>query len=156
MNLSMNTVHCYIRDNGKTLLLYRDKKKNDVHQGKWVGIGGHIELGETSNEAILREIKEETGLNPHNLKLKGVITYPNFQGDGTDEVMFLYEASGYDGELINCDEGELKWFTDDEIESLNMWKGDRLFFEWMKQDKFFIAKIRYSGEDVAEAFVSFN
>ena len=75
--MAILTVQCYIENNGKTLMLQRVKKKNDIHEGKWVGIGGHMEKAETSDEAIVREIFEETGLIPLNLQLHGIITFPD-------------------------------------------------------------------------------
>lgn len=71
---------CYI-DNGKEfLMLHRNKKPNDVHEGKWIGVGGKLERGETPQECAAREIFEETGLRAKPV-LKGIITFPEFTPD---------------------------------------------------------------------------
>lgn len=146
------TVQCYIEDNGKTLMLQRNKKKNDIHEGKWVGIGGHIEKSETSDEAIIREVFEETGLIPKNLQLHGVITFPNFKEDDEDEVMYLYSAKGYIGEIIECNEGYLEWIDNERLETLNMWEGDRIYFKWMQEKGFFVAKIEYNLDETIKDY----
>ena len=56
------TTLCYIEQDGKYLMLYRNKKENDINEGKWIGVGGRFEEGETPEECVLREVQEETGL----------------------------------------------------------------------------------------------
>ncbi len=85
MNMTVLTTICYIEKDGKTLMLYRNKKKNDVHEGKYVGIGGKFEFGETPEECIIREIKEETGLTVNSLRYHGLISFPKFAND--DKIM---------------------------------------------------------------------
>ena len=53
---------CYVISNGKTLMIYRNKKENDYHEGKWNGLGGKFEQGETPEECAIREVYEESGL----------------------------------------------------------------------------------------------
>ena len=153
--MAILTVQCYIENNGKTLMLQRNKKKNDIHEGKWVGIGGHLELGETPDEAMIREMKEETGLVPLELNFKGVITFPNFNGKGEDEIVYFYTCDKFEGKLIDCREGKLEWIDDNKINDLNLWEGDRIYFNWMKEDRFFIGKIVYEGEKVVDYTVKF-
>ena len=74
---------CYIMDEDKTLMLYRNKKENDYHEGKWNGLGGKLEAGETPEECAIREVYEESGLKVFGPQLKGLITFPMF--DGIDE-----------------------------------------------------------------------
>ena len=67
---------CYIKQSGKTLMLYRNKKPNDIHEGKWNGLGGKFNPGETPEQCAIREIFEESGLQVKNPKLHGVLTFP--------------------------------------------------------------------------------
>ena len=61
-NKVIPTVQIYLEKDNQYLMLYRNKKKNDMNQGKWLGVGGHVEEGETPFQAVVREVKEETGL----------------------------------------------------------------------------------------------
>ena len=150
-NLDMkNTTLCYIEQNGAYLMMHRVKKQNDINKEKWVGIGGKFESGETPYECAVREIKEETGVTPKNLKYRGLVT---FVSDlyGT-EYMHLFTANGYDGVLnTDCNEGELVWVKKSEIEKLNVWEGDKIFFSLLeKEQNFFSLKLVYKGDKLIE------
>ncbi len=149
------TAQCYIKKDGKTLMLCRCKKENDQHEGKWLGIGGHLEIGETPDEAMIREIKEETGLKPLEIKMIGMITFPNFNGKGEDEIVFFYNCDKFEGELIECTEGHIQWINDEDINSLNLWEGDKIYFKWMEDSRFFVGKIVYKEEKVVDYTVKF-
>ena len=125
-----NTVLCYIERDGKYLMLYRNRKKNDVNAGKYIGVGGKFEAGESPEECLLREVKEETGLTLRSYAFRGVVT---FVFDGESEYMFLYTADGFEGTLTDCNEGELHWIDKDALPSLALWEGDRLFLELLRQ-----------------------
>lgn len=140
---------CYIEHEGKTLMLHRIKRKDDVHYGKWIGVGGKVEKGESPEECIIREVKEETGLTIENPKLRGILTFPNFVYD-EDRLVFLYSAKDFKGEIRNCDEGDLYWVHNDKILDLNLWKGDRLFLEWLKKYKMFSGKIVYENGELMD------
>ncbi|MFT5206914.1 MAG: 8-oxo-dGTP diphosphatase [Candidatus Omnitrophota bacterium] len=144
----------YIQKNNQTLMLHRNKKVNDVHAGKWNGLGGKLNPGETPEECIIREVKEESGLDIQAPQLKGVMTFPGFQNI-EDCYVFLFRATEFSGSLINSPEGELNWIDDDQLLDLPMWAGDKLFFDWMKQDQFFSAKLEYSGEKLVSHNVVF-
>lgn len=135
---------CYVSKNNKTLMLYRNKKENDYHEGKWNGLGGKFELGETPEECAIREIKEEAGLNVKNLTLKGFITFPLFDGKD-DWYVFLFVINEFDGELIDSPEGKLEWIDNDKLTRLNLWEGDKIFIPWLFQEKFFSAKFNYEN-----------
>ena len=146
---------CYI-DNGKEfLLLHRNKKPKDVHAGKWIGVGGKLEKGETPQECAVREILEETGLRVNKPILKGIITFPDFTPDN-DWYTYVFKATEFEGELIDCDEGTLEWVPYEEILSKSTWEGDYTFLSWILEDKpFFSAKFSYKGEKLVESHVDF-
>ena len=125
------TVLTYIEKDNKYLMLYRNKKENDLNEGKWIGIGGHIEKDETPDEAMIREVKEETGLDVISYKYRGIV---HFASDDYQEVMYLYTVDSFEGELIECDEGTLEFIPKDNILSLNMWEGDKYFLNLIKED----------------------
>ncbi|MFO7447700.1 MAG: 8-oxo-dGTP diphosphatase [Ignavibacteriaceae bacterium] len=137
---------CYIKDkiNNKTLMLHRIKKQNDIHKGKWSGLGGKMDAGESPEDCIIREVKEECGLTIKNPKLKGLITEPFFDGL-EDWYVFVFTAEEFTGELTDTNEGVLEWIPDDKLFDLNLWEGDRIFMEWTLQDKIFSAKFIYEN-----------
>lgn len=143
------TTMCYIQRNQQTLLLHRIKKKNDINGGKWIGVGGKFEAGESAEECMRREIFEETGLVAKKLQLHGFVSFPELYY-GEDEMMFIYTCHDFDGEIHDCDEGVLQWVDNDKIHSLPMWEGDYHFFEWIKDDKIHSAKIIYENDHVIE------
>lgn len=145
---------CYVQKDGKTLMLYRNKKENDYHEGKWNGLGGKFEPGESPEDCAIREIKEEAGLNVKSLKLKGFITFPMFDGK-EDWYVFLFVIDDFEGELIDSPEGMLKWIPNDELEKLNLWEGDKIFIPWLFQDKFFSAKFNYENGKFIDYQVDF-
>ncbi|MBI1936721.1 MAG: 8-oxo-dGTP diphosphatase [Ignavibacteriales bacterium] len=145
---------CYVIDNDKTLMLHRIKKKNDIHEGKWNGLGGKFEHGETPEECVIREVKEESGLIITNPKLHGFITFPMFDGK-KDWYVFLFTAKNFEGELIDSYEGRLEWIQNDKLFELNLWDGDEIFMRWLLQDKFFSAKFVYENGKLKEHNVNF-
>ena len=137
---------CYIQKDNDVLFLYRNKKKNDPNAGKWIGIGGKCEPGETPDDCVKREVAEETGLKLTEYRFLGVIRFISEMWD--DEDMYLYSATGFEGELISdCDEGELKWIGRSEIEGLPMWEGDRYFLKALLDGRDKINMVlRYEGQ----------
>jgi 8-oxo-dGTP diphosphatase len=135
---------CYVRSGGKTLMLHRNKKEGDVHRGKWNGLGGKLESGESPDECVVREIREESGLVLLDARLRGVLTFPAFK-DGEDWLVFVYTATRFEGSLGSCPEGDLEWVEDARIAGLPLWEGDRLFLPWLDQEKFFSGKFTYLG-----------
>jgi 8-oxo-dGTP diphosphatase len=135
---------CYIKCDKHTLMLHRNKKPNDIHKDKWDGLGGKIEAGESPEECVIREIREESGLEIYKPRLHGLLLFPDFFGN--DWYVFVYTASEFSGDLIDSAEGTLKWIPDDDLTSLNLWESDHIFFEWIKSGKFFSAKFIYDGD----------
>ena len=145
---------CYLKKDGKTLMLHRVKKENDIHEGKWNGLGGKIEKGETPEECIIREVKEESGLKIKNPVLKGILTFPAFDGI-EDWYVFVFVATEFEGELIDSPEGNLEWIDDDKLTSLNLWEGDKIFLKWLNQDKCFSGKFVYKNGKLVSYEVNF-
>lgn len=133
---------CYIKKNNQTLFLKRTKKKNDVSHDKYLGVGGKQEKNEFIDDCLIREVKEETGLDLISYKLKGIVFYPSFCG-GEDEFVYFYTSNEFIGNLIDCNEGDLVWIDDDKILDLSLWEGDKLVFDWFKKDKIFNAIFYY-------------
>lgn len=139
------TTLCYIEKNDKYLMLHRVKKKNDQSQDKWLGVGGHFEEGESPEECVLREVTEETGLTLTEYRYRGLVTFVSDMWE--DEYMHLFTATGYEGQMTECDEGELVWIPKDEVYNLNLWEGDKIFFRLLEEDKgFFTLKVKYEGD----------
>ena len=141
----MLTTLCYIEQDGKYLMLLRNRKKKDPNENKWIGVGGKFLPDESPEECLLREVREETGLSLTNYRFRGIITFK--QNDGETEYMHLFTATDYTGTLQACDEGELQWIPKEEIMDLNLWEGDRIFLDYLLRDiPLFSATLRYEGD----------
>ena len=145
---------CYIKHNGRTLMVHRNKKPNDIHEGKWNGLGGKFEAGETPEECVLREILEESGLTIQNPKLCGLLMFPKFRGH--DWYVFVFTANDFAGELIDSPEGRLEWILDEKILELNLWESDHIFMPWVQAGNFFSAKFEYEGDMLQSYDVTFH
>ena len=148
-----NTTLCYITRGNDVLMLHRVKKKNDLNQDKWIGVGGKFEGEETPDECLLREAREETGLTLTSWRCRGVVTFLSDIWEG--EYMYLFTADGFEGTLKECDEGDLAWVSREFLDGLPKWEGDKIFLELLWQDApFFLLKLRYEGEHLAEAVLN--
>lgn len=145
---------CYLRKNSHTLMIHRIKKENDMHAGKWNGLGGKLEPGETPEECARREIWEEAGLLVKSLHLKGLITFPGFSND-EDWYTFLFVVKVFEGQLIDSPEGTLQWIPDAELLDLNLWPGDRIFIPWLDKPGFFSGKFIYENQQLVDHEVVF-
>lgn len=143
------TTLCYIEKEDKYLMLHRTKKENDVNHDKWIGVGGKFEDGETPEECLLREVKEETGFTLLNYKYRGILT---FQAKGWEsEYIHLYTADQFEGTMIECEEGRLEWVDKNSLDSLPLWEGDRIFLDILQNsDRFFSLKLCYDGDKLME------
>ena len=146
----LNTTLCYVTRGDEVLMLHRVKKKNDINQDKWIGIGGKFDGEETPDECLLREAKEETGLTLTSWRCRGVVTFLSDTYEG--EYMYLFTADGFEGALTDCPEGDLQWVSREFVDSLPTWEGDKIFLDLLWKDApFFLLKLRYEGEKLAEA-----
>ena len=151
----INATLCYVKNGNKTLMLHRVKKENDIHEGKWNGLGGKMEAGETPEECVIREVREESGLQIQNPALRGVLTFPNFDGTN-DWLAFVFTAERFTGELIDSSEGVLKWIDDSKLLDLNLWEGDKIFLKWLYRDAFFSGKFTYKNKRLIDHDVVFH
>ena len=139
------TTLCYIEKENKYLMLHRTSKKKDGNKDKWIGVGGHFEKGESPEECLLREVKEETGLELTSYQFRGIVTF--ISDEWPDEYMCLYTADRYTGDTGNCDEGELVWVEKGKIMDLNIWEGDKIFLKLLTENQpFFSLKLEYKGD----------
>lgn len=135
-------------------MMHRIKKKADIHEGKWNGLGGKMEPGETPEECVRREVLEECGLRIRDPELRGILTFPKFDG-ANDWIVFLFEARKFAGRLSDCDEGELRWIPDAQLLKLPLWEGDKHFLGWLRRKRFFSAKFEYQGGKLKSHSASF-
>lgn len=143
------TTLCYIEKEDKYLMMHRVKKENDINKDKYIGVGGHFEYGESPDECLLREVKEETGLTLIKYKPRGIVTFiygdENQPDERMVEYMHLYTATDFKGNIIECDEGNLEWIDKADVYNLPIWEGDKIFFRLLEErEDYFSLKLVYS------------
>lgn len=148
------TTLCYIEQDGKYLMMHRVKKEHDINEGKWIGVGGHFEEGESPEECLVREVLEETGLKLTSWRFRGIVTF--ISDDAPTEYMCLYTADSYDGALVEeCREGTLQWVPKSQVMDLELWEGDRIFLELLTTEvPFFSLKLSYEQGCLAKAVLN--
>ena len=149
------TTLCYIEQDGKYLMLHRTKKKQDINGGKWIGVGGHLEEGESPEDCLVREVREETGLTLTSYTFRGLITFISDQQE--TELMCPFTADGFEGKPGACNEGELAWIPKTEVSALPTWEGDAVFLEILLRDdpRFFTLRLAYEGDKLVDKKLQF-
>lgn len=151
----MLTTVCYLQKDNKYLMLYRNKKKLDVNKGKWIGVGGKLEEGETPEICIKREIKEETGYTANTCKERGLVVF-NYN-ENPSEFMYLYTCDDFSGEMIECKEGDLKWIAENEVKELNLWEGDKIFIDLIQNNApYFFLTLNYNNDELVSHELEFK
>lgn len=153
------TTLCYIESDDRYLMLLRvsKEKKNDPNAGKWIGVGGHFEDGESPEECMLREVQEETGLIPVAWRQRGMITFVSDQWETEYMHLFTAQLLPEDAQkaLPVCDEGELAWVDKTEVMTLPLWEGDKVFLKLLDTEEgFFSLKLCYQGEKLVNAVLN--
>ena len=124
-----------------------------MNRDKWLGIGGKLEENESPDDCLLREALEETGLNLTSWACRGVVTFLSDRYEG--EYMYLFTADGFEGDLKECDEGDLQWITREKLDSLPKWEGDQIFLDLLWQDApFFLLTLSYEGDKLKDAILN--
>ncbi len=149
-----NSTLCYVLRGNDVLMLHRVKKKKDINKDKWIGIGGKFEAGESPDECLLREAMEETGLTLTSWRCRGIVTFlPDDLAEG--EYMYLFTADGFEGDLKECDEGDLQWVSRDFLDQLPKWEGDQIFLDLLWQNApFFLLTLQYQGDKLVKAVLN--
>ena len=143
---------CHIIKDDCYLMMHRVKKENDINKDKWIGVGGKFEYGESPEECLLREVKEETGLTLLNYKFRGIVTF--CYGEDVVEYMHIFDGYEFEGELTECDEGELVWAPIKDVCNLPIWEGDKIFFRLLAENAdFFSLKLVYDTDDTLKEAV---
>ncbi|HWS22954.1 MAG TPA: 8-oxo-dGTP diphosphatase [Anaerolineales bacterium] len=145
---------CYLKNSGKTLMLHRVKRDGDFHKGKWNGLGGKFEAGETPEECVRREVFEESGLTIDRLHYHGLILFANFNHD--DWYVWIFSADQFHGQLLSEPvEGNLEWIADDKVADLNLWPSDHIFLPWLAEGRLFSARFQFDVDKFISHTVSF-
>lgn len=137
---------CYLRRDGHTLMIHRNKRAGDIHQGKWNGLGGKLNPGESPEQCVIREVREECGLNIRNPRYHGLLMFANFKGE--DWFVWVFSATDFDGDLTETGEGTLQWIATPKLPCLPLWPSDLIFFPWLERDGVFSARFQYAGEEM--------
>lgn len=148
-----NTTLCYIIKDDSCLMLHRTKKENDQSHDKWLGIGGKFEEKESPEDCAIREIKEETGLTVTGYKYRGIVTFVSDEWE--TEYMHLFTVPEFEGDIIECNEGDLEWIKIEDLLKLPMWEGDKIFLGLIASNApFFSLKLEYSGDRLMYAVLN--
>ena len=116
---------CYIRQNGRVLLQL--KADGRFGGGWWNAPGGKLDGGETAEEAIMREVREETSLSVADLREHGTLTF--YFGDTAepDYLVHVFSTSHFTGEPRDSEEGRLQWFDEAALPYDQMWPDDKIW-----------------------------
>ena len=142
------TTLCYVEQGDSYLFLRRNKEENDINEGKCLGVGGHLEKGESRVACMKREIMEETGYTVKRYRYLGKVDFLNTRYP--PERMYLFKITEVEGELHSCDEGELFYYPKSKMGELPMWEGDKIFLPLLDSPAPFGLDLLYDGDELQE------
>ncbi|SRR5574344_1104773 len=149
----LQTTQCYLERDGQYLMLHRTKKINDENHDKWIGVGGKFEDGESPEDCMRREIREETGYSVTGWRYCGIVTFVSDVWPA--EQMHIFVCTEWSGDEIVCNEGDLQWIDKQDLLKLTMWEGDRIFLKLISQQTpFFSLKLTYQGDVLQQAMLN--
>jgi 8-oxo-dGTP diphosphatase len=136
---------CLVRHGNDLLLLKRGAHKR-VFPNKYNGLGGHIERGESPTAGAIREIKEESGLDVHNIRLRGIIHIDAGHSNGI--MLFVYTAESLSREFIDSEEGRLEWVPLIEIQNKDLVEDLYILIPHLfESEELFSAHVHYDEQD---------
>lgn len=122
-------------DRRQVLMIHRNARADDQHLGKYNGLGGKLDAGEDVQAGMIREIREEAGIEATALALRGTLNWPGFGRNGEDWLGFIFLITAFEGTPhAGNHEGTLEWVPRDRLMSLPMWEGDRHFLPLVFDD----------------------
>jgi 8-oxo-dGTP diphosphatase len=122
-------------DGSEILMIHRNKRPDDLHFGKYNGLGGRLEANEDIASGMRREILEESGLMAESMALRGTISWPGFGKKGEDWFGFIFRIESWHGETSTGNhEGTLEWVPLTSLSTLSLWPSDRLFLPMVFDD----------------------
>lgn len=134
---------CVVHQEPKILL---GLKKHGFGEGRWNGFGGKVKAGEAIEAAAKREVEEEAGIVPKEIKKRGILEFA-FLGEPEILEVHVFSANDFDGEPRESDEMKPQWFHVDEIPYGGMWPDDRHWLPLLLAGKNFSGKCLLDGHD---------
>ena len=138
-------------DRRSVLLVHRDKAADDIHLGKYLGLGGHVEPDEDVVTCVEREILEESGLVVESAVLRGTVMWTGFGKHRRDYLCFMFRVDAFSGEpYADNEEGSLEWVPLDELAGKPMWDSDHEWLPMIFDDdpRQFHGVMPYSGDEM--------
>jgi 8-oxo-dGTP diphosphatase len=134
-------------DQQSVLMIHRNKRLDDLHYGKYNGLGGKLDNNEDIVAGMRREIREEAGIEAEKMVLRGTISWPGFGKNEEDWFGFIFRIESWSGTPHQGNhEGSLEWVPLSRLPEINMWESDRLWLPMVFEgDKVFHGIMPYKA-----------
>jgi 8-oxo-dGTP diphosphatase len=124
-------------DRTKVLMVHRNARPDDIHFGKYNGLGGKIDSHEDVASSMCRELMEEAGITVTHMTMRGTLNWPGFGKNEEDWLGFVFRIDGWQGEPYTSNpEGTLEWVPVSDLQALNLWDSDRLWIDMVFADDY--------------------
>lgn len=144
------TTGVYLLRGEEILFLVRDKENDEIHtKGMYLPVGGHVEFNEEIEIAAKREVLEESGITVNSIRLSGVVHFRG-QQEEHDLTMFVFTSDDFSGEAVKGREGDFEWVSISEIFDKQIYEGDKIFINYMLEQKFFVIDFLFDGNKMLE------